>query len=131
MVQLNYLAIAVAAVVVFVLAAVYYVAFAAERARLSPAAAATGSRPRPAVMALELVKALIVATVVAALVALIGITDVGGSLVLGIALWIAFPVVLLLGSVVHEHVPVRLAAIHAGDWLVKLVVIAGIVSLWR
>jgi hypothetical protein len=28
-------------------------------------------------------------------------------------------------------VPWKLAAIHAGDWLVKLVVVTVIVSLWR
>jgi hypothetical protein len=50
---------------------------------------------------------------------------------LGLAVWIAFPVVLLTGSVIHENVPWKLAAIHAGDWLVKLVVVTVIVSLWR
>jgi len=43
---------------------------------------------------------------------------------------VAFPVVLLTGSVFHERVPPRLAAVHAGDWLMKLVVIAGIVTVW-
>jgi hypothetical protein len=131
MIQLNYVAIAVAAVAVFIIAAVYYGALATELARHSPPAAAAGSRPRPSIMALELVRALIVATVVGALVAQIGITDVVAAVTLGLALWIAFPAVLLLGSVVHEQVPVRLAAIHGGDWLVKLVVIAVIVSQWR
>jgi hypothetical protein len=50
---------------------------------------------------------------------------------LGLALWIAFPVVLLVGSVTQENVPWKLAAIHAGDWLAKLLIIAVIVSLWR
>ena len=36
--------------------------------------------------------------------------------------------VLLAGSVAHEKVPWRLAAIHAGDWLVKLVLITGVVA---
>jgi hypothetical protein len=33
--------------------------------------------------------------------------------------------------VLHEGVPWRLAALHAGDWLLKLVAIALIVGLWR
>jgi hypothetical protein len=37
---------------------------------------------------------------------------------------------ILLGSVVHENVPLMLAAIHAGDRLVKLLLIAVIVSVW-
>jgi hypothetical protein len=35
------------------------------------------------------------------------------------------------GSVFHENVPWRLAALHAGDWLVKLLVIAVIVGVWH
>jgi hypothetical protein len=38
---------------------------------------------------------------------------------------------LLAGSVVHENVPSTLAAIHAGDWLAKLLIIPVIVSVWR
>ena len=44
---------------------------------------------------------------------------------------IAFPVVLLTGSVVHEKVPWRLAAIHAGDWLVKLLLVTLVVGARR
>jgi hypothetical protein len=51
--------------------------------------------------------------------------------VLGLVLWIGFPVVLLVGSVYHEKVPPRLAAIHAVDWLLKLLAIATIVGVWR
>jgi hypothetical protein len=38
---------------------------------------------------------------------------------------------ILLGSVIHENVPWKLAAIHTGDWLVKLLLMAVILSLWR
>jgi hypothetical protein len=42
-----------------------------------------------------------------------------------------FPVVLLSGSVIWEKVPAKLAAMHSGDWLVKLLVVSVIVSVWR
>ena len=54
-----------------------------------------------------------------------------GAFGLGLTLWIAFPVVLLIGSVTHENVPWKLAAIHAGDWLAKLVILAIVVTVWR
>ena len=130
MLHLNYLAIIVAAVAVFVFAAAYYVTLARQRARLSEAARA-GTRPRPWLMALELFKSLVVASVVAGLVSLGGIADVAGALKLAIALWIAFPVVLLVGSVTQENVPWKLGAIHAGDWLAKLLIISVIVTVWR
>jgi hypothetical protein len=130
MIQLNFAAIIVAAVAVFGFAAVYYTVLARQRAELS-SVAATHSRPAASLMALELVKALVVAVVVATLVALIGITDVATAVGLGLALWVAFPLVLLIGSVTQEGVPARLAAIHAGDWLAKLLIIVVMTSLWR
>jgi hypothetical protein len=39
-------------------------------------------------------------------------------------------VVLLIGSVQWEKVPPMLAAIHTGDWLLKLLIITLIVTLW-
>ncbi len=54
-----------------------------------------------------------------------------GAVQLGALLWIGFPVVLLVGSVIWENVPWKLAAIHAGDWLVKLLLVTIIVGLWR
>lgn len=131
MLHLNYLAISVAAIAVFVFAAGYYIALARQRAKVSAAATAAGSRPRPWVMALELFKSLVIASIVASLVALTGISDVAGALKLGFALWIAFPVMLLVGSVTQENVPWKLGAIHAGDWLAKLLIITVIVSVWR
>ena len=38
------------------------------------------------------------------------------------------PLVLLSGSVVWERVPVPRAALHTGDWLVKLVAIGALVG---
>ena len=61
----------------------------------------------------------------------LGVTALGPAVVLALALWVAFPVVLLAGSVFHERVPVALAAVHAGDWLLKLLVVTAVTGLWR
>ena len=129
--ELNWIAIVVSAVAVFVVSAVYYVALGGPLSQLSDAYADTGRRPAVSTIVVELLRNLVVATVVAAIARLIGITDVSGALLLGLALWIGFPVVILAGSVVHERVPPALAAIHTGDWLLKLLSISVIVALWR
>jgi len=51
--------------------------------------------------------------------------------VLGLALltWVGFPVVLLTGSITWERVPPVTAAMHAGDWLVKLLLVATVLGL--
>ena len=129
--DLNYLAIAVAAVAVFVVSTVYYIAFTDRLKRLSAAYADADARPAAWRVVIEVVRSLVVGTVVAGLVSLIGVADLVGAVQLALALWIGFPVVLLTGSVIWEKVPPMLAAIHAGDWLLKLLVIAVIVTLWR
>ena len=131
MLDLNYLAIAAAAVAVFVVSAVYYIAFSGRLRQLSPAYADAEGTPPPLEIVGEILRSLVVGVVVAALVSLIGITEVAGAIQLALALWVGFPVVLLTGSVIHEKVPPMLAAIHAGDWLLKLLVITVIVTIWR
>ena len=127
---MNYLAIGVAAVAAFVASAIWYVAFADAMKRLRPTP--TGSRSMsPALALAEIARALVVALVIAEIAALAGVADWTAAVMLGALLWIGFPLVLLTGSVIHESVPWKLAAIHAGDWMVKLVLISVIVGVWR
>jgi hypothetical protein len=130
--QVNYLAIAVAMVAAFVASTVWYAVFGKQYAEVSEAArAAAGAKPSPWKVFVELVRSLTVASVLAGFAANLDITTWTGALGLGLATWIGFPVVLLTGSIQWENVPYRLAAIHAGDWLVKLLLVSCIVSLWR
>jgi hypothetical protein len=50
---------------------------------------------------------------------------------LGAVVWFGFPAMLLLGSATWEDVPWRLAALHSGDWLVKLMVMAVLLAACR
>ena len=131
MLELNWLALGVAAIAVFLVSTVYYIVLTGQLKRLSAAYADDDGRPEPWKVAVELVRSFVAATVVAGLASLIGVTDIGGAVQLGLALWIGFPVVLLTGSVIWEKVPPMLAAIHCGDWLLKLLIITVIVTLWR
>ena len=62
--------------------------------------------------------------------ALLGVSGWMGAVHLGLFLWIGFPLIILTGSVLWENIPWKVAAIHAGDWLVKMLVIPIIVSVW-
>lgn len=130
--EVNYLAIAVAVVAAFIVSNAWYIVFGEQYAELSAAArAAAGARPPLGKILVELARSLVVAAVLAGFAAGLGVTTWAGALGLGLVTWIGFPVVLLAGSVQWENVPWRLAAIHAGDWLVKLLLISCLVSLWR
>lgn len=128
--DINYLVVAVAAIACFVISAAYYIGFGKQLAALHPAYAG-GTTMAPWQIGVELVRNIVLALVVAGLAAAIGIAELGSGVLLALALFVGFPLVLWSGAVMHEKVPPKLAAIHAGDWLLKLLVIAIIVSLWR
>ena len=133
--HVNYLAVLVAAIAVFVLGWLWYSPFLfykpLMRARgLDPAAAAAGGMPAGKLV-IEFLRCFVLAYVIAHFVALLGVSNWFIAAHFGILLWIGFPVVLLVGSILWENVPAKVAAIHAGDWLVKLLVIPIILSMWH
>jgi hypothetical protein len=127
----NYLAVLAATVAAFVVSAAWYTLFGRASADRTGATAQQDPGIPPWKVVVELTRSLVVASVLAVLTTLVDISELAGSMILAVSLWIAFPVVLLTGSVIWEGVAWRLAAIHSGDWLVKLVVIATIIGLWR
>ena len=45
-------------------------------------------------------------------------------------LWLGFSAMMWVGAILWERTPWQLAAIHAGDWLIKLLIIAAMVGAW-
>ena len=128
----NYLAVVVAAVAAFVASLVWYTVFGSammELRGIDPTGAAEAATP-VWTMLFVVAQSLVVALMLAYFVAHLGISNLRGAARLGALLWV-FPAMILLGSVVHENVPFMLAAIHAGDWLVKLLLMAVILGVWR
>lgn len=122
-------AVLVAAVVAFVLSGVWYTAFGAQLAAVR-GGTADASMP-PWRIGIELVRSLVLAAVLAGVSSRADVGGAAGALLLGLVLWLAFPLVLWTGAIIHEGTPWRLAAIHGGDWLVKLLAVAVIVTIWR
>src|SRR6266567_4378172 len=105
MVHVNYLAVLVAAIAVFVLGWLWYspLLFFKPWMRLrgmDPVAAMAGAKMPAGKLFIELARCLVLAYVIGRFVALVGVSS-----------W--------------------MGAIHAGDWLVKMLVISIIVSLWH
>src|SRR5690349_21153981 len=136
MVHVNYWSVLVAAATVFVLGWLWYspLLFYKPWMRLrglDPVAAMANAKMPMGTVGIELVRCLILAYMVARLVALLDISSWMMAVHFGFMTWITFPVLILAGSVMWEKVHPGVAAIHAGDWLVKLLVIPIIVTLWR
>jgi hypothetical protein len=79
----------------------------------------------------EIVRTFIVTYVLARFVVLLGIVDWKSAVRLGLWLWFGFPFMILVGSVVWDRRPWKLAAIHTGDWLVKMLLMAVMLAVWR
>jgi hypothetical protein len=123
------IAVGVAVVLAFVLSTTWYILFAEQRAALLAAPVADSSAPPAWMVALELVRSAVVASAIAVLASRFRVDTVGKALLLGLGTFVAFPGVLLSGSVLWDGTPIGLAAIHAGDWLIKLMMVSVVVVL--
>ena len=122
--------VVIAGISVFLLSSIYYIALTPVEVRaLGPAAPQRGGRPAPLKALLELFRSVLVGAVIAG-VAACHLHGVGSAVLLGLVLWTGFPLVLLSGSVMWDKVPTATALLHAGDWLLKMLVISAIVGLW-
>ena len=121
--------IAVAALAAFVLSSVYYVLLSPVEQRALGDRALDRGKPGPAKVVAELVRTAVVAAGFAWIADRAELLALPASLTLALVLWLAFPVVLLTGSIIWERVPWQTAAIHAGDWLLKLVLVAVVLGL--
>src|SRR5438034_5423746 len=136
MLPVNYVAVLVAAVAVFVLGWLWYspLLFYKPWMRLrgmDPVAAMAGAKMPGGKLVIELARCLVLAYIIARFVALLGVTSWMNAVHFGFFLWIGFPGSLLTGSVLCVNITGKVAAIHAGAWLVKLLVIPIIVSVWH
>ena|SRR5215469_15200036 len=133
MTGIHYFAVLVAAVSAFVASSVYYMVFGKSLVALLPAeSVAVGMRKVPAwKKAAEFVRGFVVAFVVAYLVAQFGVVGWTGALRLALLVWLGFPFMILTGAVLWDNRPWKFAAIHSGDWLMKLVLMTVILSMWH
>jgi hypothetical protein len=131
---MNYLSVAVATVAAFAMSSVWYIVFGKQRMKLladTPGATADVRKVQPLKIFAELVRTLVLAYVLARFVVGLGVTDWKGAISLGLWVWIGFPFMILSGSVLWDKRPWKLAAIHAGDWFVKVLLITVILGVWR
>lgn len=136
--HINWLEVLVAAVVIFVLGWLWYspLLFMRPWMRLrgidpDQAMAAAGGKMPLGKMAVEFLRCFVLALIVTRFAGLLGVTSVLIAIHFGLMIWIGFPVVLLVGSVIWDGVNWKVAAIHAGDWFVKLLVLSILATVWR
>jgi len=131
---INYLAVVVTTLAAFVFSSVWYSVFGKARMKLlgnDQGATADMRRVPTWKKLLELVRTFVVTLVMAHVIALAGIVGWLNAVQLGVWVAIGFPIMILMGSVMWDKRPWKLAAIHAGDWIVKILLMAAILGVWR
>ena len=116
--------ILVAATCGFVASSLWYspVLFGRQFLELSGVVAAF--RPSVITVAGEILRNLLLASAISWLLIRHRPTKLNSILAFAGILWLGFPVTLLSGSVMWQNVPLKLAFIHAGDWLIKILLMS-------
>ena len=133
--KMNYWAVVLAALTAMVVGALWYspLLFAKPYMALrgiNPDTLANVSPPIAEMLG-ELLKNLIVAYVLARFVVLLGVANWKSAVRLGLWVWLGFQAMLLTGALLHEGMPWMLYSIHAGDALVKTLLMTVILGVWR
>jgi hypothetical protein len=92
--------------------------------------ATANAHPSPMRGLFELLGTFVLAFVIAQLVLRLNSANWKRAVGLGLWLWVGFPVIFLTGSILWQNVPWQLAAIHSGDWLIKLILIPAGIAAW-
>jgi len=80
---------------------------------------------------LDLIREFVVVYVLARFVSRLGIVDWKGALSLGFWVWLGFPVQMLVGASLWDNKPWMLDLIHAGDWLMKMLLESLVLAAWQ
>jgi hypothetical protein len=135
MLTINYWAVAVAAVAAFVVGAVWYTPLLFGQAYMRLRGIELGAVADMGLpvgeMLGELARNLVIAFVLAYFVGRLGVVGWREALQLGLWVGTGIQAMLLLGTPLHENMPWQLYAIHAGDALVKTLLMAVILGVWH
>jgi hypothetical protein len=132
MLKMNHWAIFVAAVAAFVMSSLYYSPLLLGNVwRTADPVAAAGMTPSIGKILGEIARTFVITFVLARLIALMGGDDWKSAVRLALWLWFGFSAMMWIGAIMWEKTPWQVAAIHSGDWLVKTLLIAVMLGLWR
>jgi hypothetical protein len=131
--KVSYLAMLAALIAAMVVSSLWYspLLFGKQWIELSKSAAGpTQTTMHASKILIDLVREFIVIYVLARLISALGIFAWQDAISLGFWIWLGFPVQMLVGASLWDNKPWALDAIHAGDWLLKMLLISFILARW-
>jgi uncharacterized protein DUF1761 len=128
--SINYLAVIVTGIIAFILSLIWYSPFVFGKIWMEHRHAPIQSSPSWTMIFAPL-RELIASYVMALLITRLTITDWKKSVRLTFLLWLAFHAVGMAGAIIWDNMPWKLGLVHAGDWLMKMLFMAVVLSLWH
>lgn len=113
-----------AAICGFVASSLWYSPVLFGRQFLELSGVVVASRPSAITVTGEILRNLLLASAISWLLIRHRPTGLSSVMVFAGVLWLGFPATLLSGSVMWQNVPLKLAFIHAGDWLIKILLMS-------
>jgi hypothetical protein len=128
----NYLAILVAALILWILGALWYSLFFAK-SWMALTGHKKGERPKGAVLSMiwSFLGAVLLSFVLAHMILWSGAATIGSGMVVGLICGLGFVAVPLFFETLYERRPAKLFAINAGYWLLGLVLAGGLLAVWH
>ena len=127
--KLNYWVVLATGLVAFSLSMIYYSPFLFgeiwEKYRHAP----NPSIPQWTII-LAPFRELIVSFVLAKLIVRLNITNWKSTTKLMLLLWLAFHAIGMIGAILWDNMQWELGAVHAGDWLMKMIFMGIILTIW-
>lgn len=128
--KINYWAIVVTGIIAFILSLIWYSPFIFGKIWAEHRNAYTQSAPSWT-MIFAPVRELIASYVIAILITRLIITDWKRAVRLILLLWLAFHAVGMAGAILWDNMSWQLGLVHAGDWLMKMLFMSIVLSLWH
>lgn len=120
MTRTQAIGIALGVVCAFVASSLWYSPLLFGRRFLELSGVITAAKPTGIMITGEILRNLLLGLVIVWLLAQRQPIKLKSVLVFAMILWLGFPVTLLSGSVMWQNVPLELALVHSGDWLIKI-----------
>lgn len=128
--KINYVAVLITGIVAFILSGIWYSPAVFGPIWMKYRTIAPPDFPEWT-MAFAPLRELIASYVIALLIVRISITSVRSSINFILLLWLAFHAVGMAGAILWDHVAWQLGAVHAGDWLMKMIFMTVVLTLWH
>ena len=126
---INYWAVITTGVIAFALSLIWYSPILFGEIWMKYRA---GTAPTPDwTMLFAPLRELIASYVIALLITELKLTDSKSAIKFIFLLWIAFHAVGMAGAVIWDNMAWQLGLVHAGDWLMKMIFMAIVLSVWH